>query len=324
MTASRPLRSFKRGRVIVSRPSARWAAAWGTSTGESRRIVRLKWPWGRSMHRTPATPGPRRWRRCRLTTSWRLLHATRSDSGLRPGTSTTTVSKPRHSKTSTLGSQSPRPARSTRSNSTRRPMSWLSSWWRSARSGWPGRDGFLMTLIEAPPQVEYRARGGSRSIALNDYERAVVGGLGPLGETVELAQDLGLQGGRAQLASLTYQLGQAGVAELHVVAVPGLRHAVREHDQHVSGIQPRRRLLVLALVEEPEHHPARGEGVEAPVGAHDDRRVVAGVDVGQPARVGVEAAPEERHVLAGGDVLGHGAGDAAHRLRRLPLAPMAP
>src|SRR2546425_10063253 len=228
MTASRPRRSFKRGRVIVSRPSARYAAAWETSTGESRRIARLKRPWGRSMHRKPATPGARRSRRSPLTTSWPLLHATRSDSGLRPGTSTTTVRVPRHSKTSTLGSQSPRPARSTRSNSTRRPMSWLSSWWRSARSGWPGRDGFLITLIEAPPQVEYRARSGSRSIALNDYQRAVVGGLGPLGEAVELAQDLGLQGGRVHLASLTDQLGQAGVAELHVGTVPGLPHAVRE------------------------------------------------------------------------------------------------
>src|SRR5262249_20416771 len=199
-----------------------------------------------------------------LTTTWPFRHTTRSESAARPGTSTSIVSVPRHSKTSTLGIQSPRLAWSARSNSTRRPMRRLSSWCSRARAGWPTRDGFLSRPMEAPHQVEYSPGGRSSQekpgsaglVALDDDERAIVGDLGALGEAVELPEDRPLEGGGVERAALAHGLGKAGVAELLVLPVPGLGDAVGEDDEDVASPQLGRGLLVLHLVEEAEHDPA--------------------------------------------------------------------
>ena len=98
-----------------------------------------------------------------------------------------------------------------------------------------------------------------------------------------------------------HRLGQPPVAELLVVGVARLDDAVGVEGQEVAGAQPGAALEVLRRLEHPDGDPAAPQLLDGAVGAHQERRLVAGVDVDQLAGRHVEHGVEEGDVAPGVD-----------------------
>jgi hypothetical protein len=81
-------------------------------------------------------------------------------------------------------------------------------------------------------------------------------------------------------------------SKLNRIGVESLRHAVAEHDQHITGIELRGLFLERHFLECADDEPARLEPAHT-AATEDERRIMASVAIGQTT-IGCENAIEQR------------------------------
>ena len=214
----------------------------------------------------------------------RSRKATLSESGASPGTSTTTTRRSRSSKTSTPATTrcpaGGRRGRGSRAAGTARSP---------PAAGAPVRGASAGPRLRARGSLPRASRFSTISVR-SSVARAPCSKRSISHRIAFCTASAPWRAARAPRSAIELVL-----AELLAVGVPGLGDAVGVDDQRVAGAQLHRASVVVAR---PRRSPAPGRRSlsvsTSPVGAHQDRRVVAGVHVVEPARGGIERAPGRR------------------------------
>src|SRR5438552_6785711 len=173
------------------------------------------------------------------------------------------------------------------------------------------------TPVEAPPPArcprQPQAYGSSVAVLAHDDGRHVVALERPAAERLDLPDQRRDRGGRAYDLAPAPERTQPILAELVAALVERLRDAVAVEQQRVARRERLLPDLVLGVLQDPQRQPAVSELDQRPVGPAQQRKVVPGVRVEQPAPLQVHLGVEERDKLAARGRARHVLVDGPHR-----------